>query len=306
MKVGTSSLITVFGGTGYLGRAVVRALLAEGRAVRVAVRRPAAAERLFADLGSARIEAVAGDVREPEAVAAAVEGAEGVVNAVGHYRERPGASFAAVHVWGAESVAKAARRAGAGRLVLISGIGADPASPSAYVRARAGGERVVREAFPAATVLRPSVLFGPGDAFLGTLSKLIRGLPVIPLFGSGRVRLQPVHVDDVASAVVRSLDRPDAPGGDYELGGADVVTYREVIEHMLRREGRRRILLPVPFGVWHLAAGLLSPLPAAPVTRDQLALLAHDNVVAAGARGLADLGIEPRSLVAWLAGDGNR
>lgn len=299
----TTSLTTVFGGTGFLGRAIVRALLAEGGAVRVAVRRPEAVAGLFGDQAPGRIEAVGGDVREPEAVATAVAGAEAVVNAVGHYRERPDASFAAVHVWGAESVATAARRAGVARLVLISGIGADPASSSAYVRARAGGERVVREAFPAATILRPSVLFGPDDAFLGTLSKLIRSLPVIPLFGSGRRRLQPAHVGDVAAAVVRSLERPDAPGGVYELGGA-AVSYRRVIELLLHRQGRSRLLLPVPFGVWRLAASLLSPLPAAPVTHDQLALLARDNVVGARARGFSDLGIEPRSLEAWLAEGG--
>jgi len=296
----TRAPVTVFGGTGYLGRAIARALAGEGRQVRVAVRRPEAADRLFHDLAAGHLEAVAGDVRDAAAVAAAVAGADSVVNAVGHYRERPGAGFATIHAQGAETVAAAARRAGCRRLVLISGIGADPASRSAYVRARAEGEQLVRAAFPAATVLRPSVLFGPGDAFLGALSAITRLLPVIPLFGSGRALLQPAHVGDVAAAVARALELPAAAGAVYELGGGEAVSYRALIELLLRSRGRRRLLLPLPFALWRLAASLLAPLPSPPVTHDQLALLERDNVVGPEARGFRDLGIAPRSVVRWL------
>lgn len=285
--------VTVFGGTGFLGRAVARRLQGAGVRVRVAVRQPR---------GDAVPDAehVQADVRNASSVARAVAGAGGVVNAVGLYVERGEATFDAVHVHGARRVAELACRAGVERLVHISGIGADPASPSAYVRARAAGETEVRAAFPGATVLRPSVLFGPGDAFLATLDRITALAPVVPLFGAGATRLQPVHVDDVAEAVARCLEHPGAPARIFELGGASIHSYREVLERILTHRHRRRLLLPLPFAGWTMVAAGLGVLPSPPVTRDQVALMRHDNVVDETLDGFRTLGIKPRSLEACL------
>jgi uncharacterized protein YbjT (DUF2867 family) len=223
-----------------------------------------------------------------------------VVNAVSLYVEQGGATFEAIHVRGAERLARLAREVGVSTLVHISGLGVDEASPSAYVRARAKGERCVREVMPEAVILRPSVLFGPGDAFLRSLEMITRHLPVIPLFGDGSTRLQPVYVEDVAAAIAQALERPDARGRIFELGGARVHTYREIVAMVLRHLGRRRLLMPVPFALWHALAATASLLPAAPLTRDQVYLLQTDNVVAADAATFADLGIEPRALEALL------
>jgi NADH dehydrogenase len=202
-----AKFVCVFGGTGFLGRRIVRHLAAAGMRVRVVARRPARPEGL--EVGN--IELQAADIRDAAAVATAVAGARAVVNAVSLYVETRDISFAAIHVDGAERLARLARDAGVERLVHVSGIGADPGSSSRYVAARGLGELRVRSAFPQATALRPSVLFGAGDTFLSTLDGITR-LPVVPLFGAGRTRLQPVHVDDVAGAVVRILQRPDTAG----------------------------------------------------------------------------------------------
>lgn len=287
--------ITVFGGTGFLGRHVVRDLLDGGCEVRIAARHP---DRDRASEGAT--DRLAADVRNPESVRRAVEGAEGVVNAVGLYVEGGGESFEATHVSGARRVAEAASDAGA-RLVHVSGIGADPDSGSAYIRARAEGEAAVREACPGATVLRPSVLFGTGDAFLNTFIRVLRLAPVFPLFGDGGTRLQPVHVDDVAEAAARALRRPDSAGRTYELGGPDILTFRELIELIMRRTGRRRPLVPWPLALWEVQARVAAILPNPPLTRDQVALLKRDNVADPELPGLADLGIAPTSLEAVLA-----
>lgn len=289
--------ITVFGGTGFLGRAVVRHLVAAGTPVRVAARHPAAPETPG---GGGSGEACLADVRDDAAVARAVEGAAGVVNAVGLYVERGGATFDAVHVEGAARIARHAREAGVERLVHVSGIGADARSRSRYVAARGRGEVRVRAEHADAVILRPGVLFGPGDAFLRTLASLTR-LPVIPLFGDGGTRLQPVHVDDVAAAVGRALDVPGATGRTYELGGARVHTYRAIVEAVLAHHQRRRPLLPVPFVAWRLLAALASALPAPPLTRDQVALMEADSVVDTDAATFTELGIEPRALDDELA-----
>lgn len=290
--------ITVFGGTGFLGRAVVRRLAAAGTPVRVAARHPAAPAP---PEGGGAGEPTMADVRDEGAVARAVAGAAGVVNAVGLYLERGGATFDAVHVEGAARVARLAREAGVERLVHVSGIGADPRSRSRYVAARGRGEARVREQYPGAVILRPSVLFGPGDAFLRTLASVTR-LPAVPLFGDGGTRLQPVHVDDVAAAVARALEEPGTAGRTYELGGARVHSYRAIVAAVLAHHRRRRPLLPVPFAAWRLLAALASVLPAPPLTRDQVALMEVDSVVGTDAGTFADLGIEPRALDDVLAG----
>jgi NADH dehydrogenase len=228
-------LITVFGGSGFLGRRIVLRLANDGAEVRVAVRHPERAAFLTGTRTAGPITAVRADVWDEASVAPAVAGADAVVNTVGHYVERGRASFEAIHGQGARHVAAAAARAGIARLVHISGIGADPQSDSAYVRARGIGERLVAEALPAATIFRPSVMFGPEDAFLNRLAALARVLPVLPLFGRGDVRLQPVYVDDVAAAVATVLTTPVAAGKLYELGGPRIYSYRVLVRLVLEQ-----------------------------------------------------------------------
>jgi NADH dehydrogenase len=285
---------TVFGGTGFLGRAVVKRLKAEGARVRVAGRRPDAGAR------PAGVEAVTADLRVADAVARAGVDTDWAVNAVGLYLESRGETFQAVHVEGAravaEAVAEAAAHGTAQALVHISGIGADLASESSYVRARAAGEVAVREAFPEATILRPSVLFGPEDSFSNSLARIARLLPAFPLFGDGRTLLQPVYVEDVAAAAARALSLAEARGRTYELGGRESYSYRALIELLMRQIGISRPLLPLPFAVWQAQASLLSLLPRAPITRDQIALMRKDNVADPELPGFAELGIEPASV----------
>ena len=286
--------VTVFGGTGFLGRAVVARLIAEGARVRVAARHPDNSAQ------PAGVEAVVADLRDADSVARAVADADWVVNAVGLYLESRGETFQAIHVEGARTVAAAAHGT-AQALVHISGIGADLASESSYVRARAAGEIAVREAFPEATILRPSVLFGPEDSFFNSLARIARLLPAFPLFGDGRTQLQPVYVEDVAAAVARSLSLPEARGRVYELGGKQSYSYRALIELLLRQTGIRRPLLPLPFAVWEAQARLLSLFPRAPITRDQIALMRKDNVADPELPGFAELGLEPAAVEEILA-----
>ncbi len=281
------ALVTVFGGTGFLGRRIVARLLEQGCAVRVAVRHPERART--EQQGPGQLKAVEANVRDEEGVAAALEGAQAAVNAVSLYVEHGEVTFQEIHVEAAGRVARLGRAAGLDRLVHVSGIGSRPDSPSPYVRSRAAGEAAVRKGFGSATLLRPSVLFGPGDAFLSTLVRLVR-LPVAPLFGRGETRLQPVFVDDVAAAAAGALD---AAGGLYELGGPRVYSYRELVETVARAGGRRPLLLPVPFPLWSFGAQLFSVLPNPPLTSDQLALLKEDNVADEQAKGLAALGVDP-------------
>jgi len=281
--------VTVFGGTGFLGRTIVRQLVEAHVRVRIAVRYPAAQ-------AADDIEQVQADVRDEAAVGAAIAGAQAAVNVIGLYVERGEETFDAVHVQGALHVARQAKHHGLGRLIHISGIGADPTSASPYIRARAQGELRVRKAFAGATIIRPSVLFGSQDAFLNALDWISRLLPVVPLFGTGQTRLQPVYVEDVAAAVAACLRDAASVGKTYELGGAEVRTYREILQQVLRHRGRRRALLPVPFVIWDMLASGLSVLPAPPVTRDQIALMRQDNVVHPGAESFEELGVRPRSL----------
>ncbi len=285
-------IISVFGGTGFLGSNIARALAISGHPVRIVARDPVRP-------GWARekhqIELEKADIRDAAQVERAVAGAAGVVNAVSLYVESGGQdTFEAVHVDGARRLAQAARDGGAGRFVLISGIGADKQSPSHYIRARAQGEDAVREAFPGATIVRPSVIFGRGDAFLSTLVRVTRA-PVVPLFGHGETRLQPVWVRDVAKAVAAIVAGRGGEENVFELGGT-IYRYRKVVEMVLETLGRRRLLLPVPFPVWRGGAAMLKPLPNPPLTRDQVLMMQWDNVVN-GTRGtFQDLGLVPSSL----------
>ena len=286
---------TVLGGTGYLGSMIVGALVSKGWRVRVGARN---AERNAGEL--AAVSGVHCDVRDEASLERAFEGSAAVVNAVGLYRERPGESFDAVHVAGAAHAARAAARCGVRRLVHVSGIGASRASPSSYVRARAEGEDAVRDVLPSAVVVRPSVLFGPGDAFLGAIDAVSRHSPVFPLFGRGETRMQPVYVGDVAAAVAALVDDPGAPPTTFELGGKRVLTYREIVGAVLAWRRRRRVLLPVPFGVWMLQAKLTAWLPSPPLDVHQVILMLSDNVVGDGVAGLAQLGIAAGDLESLL------
>ena len=296
----TLDRVTVFGGTGFLGRRIVAAVLARGPAVRIAVRHP---ERAVPPPGAeGRFEAMGADIRDPASFAAALDGAQAVVNAIALYHQRGALTFDAFHVAGARALAEAAGRAGLERLVLLSGIGADPDHRDAYVRARGQGEVVVREAFPAATILRPSSVFAEEGGLLTILDRLVRFSPAIPLFGRGDTRLQPVYAGDVAEATAAALLVPEALGRVYELGGPEVLSYRTLIDRVMRATGRRRPLLPLPFTVWDGLARAGAPLPRPPVSRGAVALMRRDNTAADGLPGLAELGVTPTGVDAVLSG----
>ena len=284
---------TVFGGTGFIGRYVVKGLAEAGWVVRVAVRHPAAALFLkpMGDVG--QITPVAANLRDDASVAAAVAGVDSVFNLVGILYQSRRQRFAAIHADGAGRVAAAAAAAGVGRLVHVSAIGANPASRAAYGRSKAAGEQAVLASFPAATIIRPSIVFGPEDDFFNRFARLARLLPALPLIGGGKTRFQPVYVGDVAAAMVAANERPDSAGKTYELGGPRIYTFKELLELLLSQIQRDRLLLPVPWGVARLQACFLELLPVPPLTRDQVTLLEVDNVVAPNAAGLADLGITP-------------
>ncbi|MFD2190393.1 complex I NDUFA9 subunit family protein [Pistricoccus aurantiacus] len=288
----TSLPITVFGGTGFLGSAIVRELVEAGHIVRIAARRPALPAWACREDG---IELIRADIRDEASTAAALVGSGGVINAVSLYVPSRRVGFDAIHAQGAERLARLAREADIQRLVHVSGIGVDEASPSAYVRARARGERAVIKAFPKATILRPSVLFGPQDAFLTNLARLVQ-LPIIPLFGRGDVQLQPVHVVDVARAVERLMGPRPPAWRLYELGGPDRLTYRAILELVMAYLRKERQLVPIPFLVWRGLAALLSPLPNPPLTRDQVILMQQDNITNPDVGSFTALRMFPRSL----------
>lgn len=289
--------VTVFGGTGFLGREIVRTLAENRVHVRVAARRP---DRMPFDEPRWHVSTAHADVRDEATIAAAVEGSDSVVNAVALYVERGTETFDAVHVQGASNVARQSARAGVEHLVHVSGIGASTASASRYVRARAQGEARVRESFQAASIVRPSVLFGPDDAFLGTIDRITRLSPVFPLFGDGSTHLQPVYVGDVASAVAKILDRTEARGEVWELGGPCAYSYREIVETVAAYRGRKRLMLPVPYAMWLAQARVMSVLPSPPLTEDQIILVRSDNVVGEGVLAFDHLDITPRSVEEML------
>jgi NADH dehydrogenase len=283
-------VVTVFGGTGFLGRRIVRHVRDKGFSVRIASRRP---KRSSGD--DPELRSIAADIRERQSIATAVEGAFGVVNAVSLYVERGTETFHAVHVVAAEQVAEEARKAGVERLVHISGIGADAHSSSPYIRARGEGEQSVRAASSVA-VIRPAVMFGPDDPFLNTLIQLLRRLPVYPMFGRGGTRLQPADVEDVGEAVARLMQRMGTESTAIECGGPRIYSYEELLNTIARAANVRRILVPVPFAAWHALAGVAEMLPGAPVTPNQVELMQIDTVVSADVPGFADLGISPRAM----------
>ncbi|MCC6888508.1 MAG: complex I NDUFA9 subunit family protein [Hyphomicrobiales bacterium] len=291
----TERIVTVFGGTGFLGRSVVRHLRTAGYAVRVAARHA----RLPAGEAGA-VQAVRADIRDLASIAAAVAGAYGVVNAVSLYVEHGRDTFQSIHVDAAGAVAEAARNAGVERLVHVSGIGADAASPSHYVRKRAEGEAAVRAAFPGAVIVRPAVMFGTDGGFIVMILDLLRRLPVYPLFGRGQTRLQPVAVDDVGRAIACIVQRPEAQPTLYEFGGPDVFSYEGLLRMVAREAGLRPRFVPFPFAGWHLLARVAEYMPQPPLTRNQVELMEVDTVTSPNMPGLRELGIEPQPVAATV------
>jgi len=286
----------VLGGTGFIGRYVVRELARRGWRVNVLTREPGRALFLKPMGAVGQIVPVFADIRDADSLAVGLRGADYVVNTVGILYEKGAQSFEALQANGPGLLGRTARDAGVERLVHISAIGADPQSPSAYARTKSAGEAALREAFPEASILRPSIVFGPEDGFFNLFAGLARYFPALPLIGGGRTRFQPVHVGDVAEAVMACIDRPDAAGRTYELGGPRIYTFRELMELVLRETHRKRLLITVPWPVARVQARVLSLLPKPLLTPDQVVQLQRDNVVADGAATLADLGIEPTAL----------
>ena len=299
VKNKAETLVTVFGGSGFLGRHVVRALAQRQYRIRAAVRRPELCGYLRPMGRVGQVNAVQANLRYPESVAAAVRDADIVVNLVGILFERGVQRFDAVQVEGAEAVAQASKAAGA-RLVHISAISADANSPSHYARSKAEGEQRVLAADPAATIVRPSIVFGPEDDFFNRFAALARIAPALPLPGGGHTRFQPVFVGDVAEAVAKAVDGETKAGAIYELGGPYVRSFKELMEFTLATIQRRRLLVPVPFAVMKLKAAFLQFMPKPLLTPDQVELLKHDNVVSDDARRdgrtLEALGIIPETV----------
>jgi len=303
------SLVTVFGGSGFVGRHAVRALAADGWRVRAAVRRPDLAGHLQPMGAVGQIHAVQANVRFPDSVRRAVEGADAVVNLVGILAKSGRQTFRAVHADGARAIAEAARAAGAKTLVHVSAIGAEKRSKADYARTKAAGEAAVLERFPDAVILRPSLVFGPEDQLFNRFAALAGFSPFLPLIGGGRTRLQPVYAGDVAEAIAVACAGRAKPHTVYELGGPEVVTFRALLDKTMAWSGRRRLYLRLPFGLAKLGALLTLPLPNSmrPLTVDQIRMLQVDNVVGklaeAEGRTLAGLGIEhPQTMEAVVPG----
>ncbi|GGJ05972.1 complex I NDUFA9 subunit family protein [Neoroseomonas lacus] len=285
---------TVFGGSGFIGRHVVQRLARQGFIVRIAGRDTVAAAKLCTQGDVGQVVPVAASVTNEASVARAVAGASVVVNLVGILFERKPGDFQRIQAEGAGRVARLAAAAGVRKLVHISAIGADPGSQSHYARSKAAGEKAVLEAFPGATILRPSVVFGAEDQFFNRFAGLAAVLPFMPVV-EGQTRFQPVYVGDVADAVMAAIARDDAAGRVFELGGPRVMTMRDVLGFVLEHTHRRRMMVPLPRALVAIQARLGEFLPTPPLTRDQLILLARDNVVAANAAGLEALGIAPKA-----------
>jgi NADH dehydrogenase len=292
---------TVFGGSGFIGRYVVQRLAHLDYVVRVAGRDPAGARFLQTQGRVGQIVPLGAPITDEAAVRRAVEGADVVVNLVGILFERRAGNFDRIQGQAPGLVARASAAAGVASLVHVSAIGADAASPSAYARSKAAGEAAVRAAFPAAAILRPSIVFGPEDQFFNRFAEMARMLPFIPVV-SGATRFQPVYVADVADAVVAAATREEAAGRTFELGGPRVMTMREVHRFILDTTGRSKRLVEMPLGLMRSMAGVMEKLPSPPLTRDQLLLLQRDNVVAEGAEGFAALGIQPKAVEVVVPG----
>lgn len=301
-----TGLVTVFGGSGFVGSQAVRALTKRGWRVRVAVRRPNLAVELKPAGDVGQIQLVRCDVNSPDDVAAALQGADACVNLIGILYESGRRTFKAMHEDAARRIAEAARAAGVGRFVQVSAIGADANALSDYARTKAAAEAAVRSVYPQAVILRPSVVFGPGDDFLNRFAAMATMAPALPLVGGGQTKFQPVYVGDVAEAIGMAVTDLAPAGRTFELGGPAIQTFEDLLKLVLRETGRRRALLPIPFPLARLIGWVAqnsARVGIAPVlTLDQVLGLQSDNVVAPGAEGLAELGIQPTGLDAVAPG----
>jgi len=286
--------VTVFGGSGFIGRSIVRALAPQGYLIRVACRRIELAEPLKTAGDVGQITLMRANLRMPDSVAIAVKGSDAVINAAGIPFQRGRQRYRAVHVEGARAIAEAARAAGVPRLVHMSGIGAESrSSKNRYVQSKVEAEDAIIAAFESATILRPSVVFGPDDVMFNRLAKIATQAPFMPVVGNGRAKVQPVFAGDVGAAAAAVLAQPETAKSVFELGGPKVYTYREIAALTLREIGRDKRIIGVPASLMKIAGWFAEFLPVPPLTHDQVDLLTTDNVVRGGAKTLADLGITP-------------
>ncbi|WP_378946223.1 complex I NDUFA9 subunit family protein [Mesorhizobium sp. ANAO-SY3R2] len=299
----TPQLVTVFGGSGFLGRHVVRSLAKRGYLVRVACRRPDLANYVQPLGNVGQIQPVQANLRVRWSIDRAVQGASHVVNLVGILHQGGRQRFSTVHDFGARAVAEAARAAGA-TLTHVSALGANENSPSVYAQTKARGEKAVLDVMPDAVIYRPSIVFGPEDAFFNRFASMARLSPFLPLIGGGETRFQPIYVGDVAEAIARAVDGKVKGGTIYELGGPQVLTFKQCMEEMLEVIGRKRILLPLPWWAAELQASVLGLLPNPPLTKDQVTLLRTDNVVSKAAedegRTIDAIAIAPKTTASIL------
>jgi len=284
---------TVFGGSGFIGRHLIKRLAKTGTIIRVATRHPSSANFLRTNGAVGQIIPIATNIHDDVSVAAAVRDADIVINLIGILYESGVNTFRDTQGEAPGRIARAAKAAGAQRFVQISAIGADANSTAEYARSKAAGEQAVLKAFPEATILRPSIVFGPEDGFFNRFAAMARISPVLPLIGGGHTKFQPVYVGDVADAIMRVLESPATQGKTYELGGPRVYSFKEIMELVMEETRRKRFLVPVPWGVAEFQGKILGKLPKPPLTLDQVELLKRDNVVAPGAATLQDLGISP-------------
>jgi uncharacterized protein YbjT (DUF2867 family) len=295
MVAASNRIVTVFGGTGFLGRRIAWRLRQHGFCVRIASRHPDHGTMLHGPDGP-ELQLIKADVHDERSVADALADAYGAVNAVSLYVEHGQETFHSVHVESAHRVAAQARRVGVKRLVHVSGIGADPASPSLYIRKRGEGELAVREAFADAILIRPAVMFGPDDAFLTRLLELLKRLPIYPMFGNGQMKLQPVYVEDVGQAIAKLLQQEQTGPVVFEFGGPRVYSYEDLLKTVANAAGAKCILSPFPFAAWHLLAWIAETVPSPPITRNQVELMQIDSTSSSGMPGLGELGIAGHSI----------
>lgn len=292
------SVITIFGGSGFIGRYIVRELAKTGALIRVISRDPQDSNtqelKTSGYVGQIAIEY--GDILKKDDIARAVEGSDIVINLVGILHERGRQKFAAIQSQGAERIAKAATAAGVKRLIQFSALGVDKAASSRYARTKLAGEDAVKAAFPNATIIRPSVVFGPEDDFFNRFAQIAMLSPALPLIGGGQTKFQPVFVDDIAKAVRIILEQQESAGKTYELGGPNVYSFRQLLDFVMNQTGHKRAYLSLPYALARVIGAFAAILPTPPITADQVQLLKYDNVVSKEANGFAALGIRPRSI----------
>ena len=291
--------ITVFGGTGFIGRHLVALLLRSGATVRVAVRHPSRVP--VATESRQAPELIQADVLDDISIGDAIAGADAVINLVGILTETARQTYRAIHVEGARRVALAAQRHGVMRVIHMSALGASPTSPAISDQTKAEGEQAVRAVFPQATIVRPSLVFGEDDHFFTRFAAMIRSSPVLPLIGGGTTKFQPAFVDDIAAGRSELLKRSETAGKTYEFGGTQVYSLKVFLELLLTALNRQRVLIPIPFALAEMQAALFERLPNPPLTRDQVRLLKTDKVVSGAEPALGDLGVQPRPLDEFLA-----